>query len=174
MSFSCQKGEFDRFFNQLDLAVEEWQTNRQPNRPIDSTGFRLWPTSSGPNPARTRKYKPEPGPNPKTNFKPKSCPRKPKVKLGLKNLAMLSDYFGYIFMHLRQKVRLRPKINPKFFFNFRPKPGPNPNPTRKARPDLQLCYNLWAKQFSSIKMAEQTFYALARSPNQKQHGSMEV
>ena len=31
------------------------------------------PTSSGSNPAQTRKYKPEPGLNPKTNLKPKSC-----------------------------------------------------------------------------------------------------
>ena len=36
------------------------------------------PTSSGPNPARTQKYKSEPGPNPKANLKPKSCPKKPE------------------------------------------------------------------------------------------------
>ena len=170
MSFSCQKGEFDRFFNRLDRPVEESRPDRQPDRPFDPTGFRLWPTSLGPNPAWTRQYKPEPSPNPKTNFKPKSCPRKPKVKLGLKNLAMLPNYFGYIFMHRRQKVRLRPKISLKFFSTSGPNPARTrsdlgPNPTRKAQPDLQLCYNLWAKQFSSIKMAEQTFYTLARSPN---------
>ena len=34
--------------------------------------------------------------------------------LGLKNLAMLLSYFDYIFVHLRQKVRLRPKLSPKF------------------------------------------------------------
>ena len=33
-------------------------------------------TSSGPKPARAWKYKPKPGPNPKTNLKPKSCPKK--------------------------------------------------------------------------------------------------
>ena len=33
-------------------------------------------TSLGPNPARTRKYKPEHGPNPKTILKPKLCPKK--------------------------------------------------------------------------------------------------
>ena len=75
-------------------------------------------TSSGSNPAR--KYKPDPGPNPKTNLKPKSCSKNPKVKLGLKNLAMLQGYFDYIFVHLRQKVRLRPEI----FVNFRPEPNP--------------------------------------------------
>ena len=34
------------------------------------------PTNSGPNPTRTRKYKPEPGPKSKTNLKPKSYPKK--------------------------------------------------------------------------------------------------
>ena len=132
MSFSCQKREFDRFFNRLDRPLEESRPDRQPDRPFDPTGFRLWPTSSGPNPARTRKYKPEPGPNPKTNFKHKSRPRKPKVKLGLKNLAMLPNYFGYIFMHLRQKVRLRPKISPKLFSTS----GPNPVRARcESKPD---------------------------------------
>ena len=72
------------------------------------------PTSSGPNSARTRKYKPGLGLNPKTNLKRKSCRKKPKVKLGLKNLAMLPSYFDYIFMHLRQKARLRPELSPKF------------------------------------------------------------
>ena len=32
MSFSSQKGEFDRFFNRLDRPVEESQTDRQPDR----------------------------------------------------------------------------------------------------------------------------------------------
>ena len=41
-------------------------------------------------------------------------PKKLKVKLGLKNLAMLLNYFDYIFVHLRQKVRLRPELSPKF------------------------------------------------------------
>ena len=47
----------------------------------------------------------------------------PKVKLGLKNLAMLPSYFDYIFVHLRQKVRLRPELNPKFL-SFRPETDP--------------------------------------------------
>ena len=42
-------------------------------------------------------------------------PRKnSKVKLGLKNLAMLPSYFDYIFVHLRQKARLRPELSLKF------------------------------------------------------------
>ena len=34
--------------------------------------------------------------------------KKTKVKLGLKNLAMLPSYFDCIFVHLSQKARLRP------------------------------------------------------------------
>ena len=56
--------------------------------------------------------------------------KKTKVKLGLKNLVMLPSYFDYIFVHLRQKVRLRPELSLKFLSNL------GPNPTRKARPDL--------------------------------------
>ena len=65
MSFSCQKGEFDRFFNRLDRPVEESRPDRQPDRPFNPTGFRsgrlvrartqLEPESINPNPARTRK-----------------------------------------------------------------------------------------------------------------------
>ena len=32
MTFSCQKGEFDRFFNRLDRPVEESRPDRQPDR----------------------------------------------------------------------------------------------------------------------------------------------
>ena len=38
MSFSSQKGEFDRFFNRLDRPVEESRPDRQPDRPVDQTG----------------------------------------------------------------------------------------------------------------------------------------
>ena len=48
---------------------------------------------------------------------------------------MLPGYFDCIFVHLRQKVRLRPVLSPKFLSTL------GPNPTRKARPDLQLCYD---------------------------------
>ena len=43
-----------------------------------------------------------------TNLKPKSCSKKTKVKVGLKNLAMLPSYFDYGFVHLRQKAHLSP------------------------------------------------------------------
>ena len=35
---------------------------------------------------------------------------------------MLSSYFDYIFVHLRQKARLGPELSPKFCHNFRPEP----------------------------------------------------
>ena len=38
MSFSCQKREFDQFFNRLDRPVEESRPDRQPDRPVDPTG----------------------------------------------------------------------------------------------------------------------------------------
>ena len=59
--------------------------------------------------------------------------KKNKVKVGLKNLAMLPSYFDYIFVDLRQKARLRPELSPKFLSTL------DPNPNRKARADLQLC-----------------------------------
>ena len=53
---------------------------------------------------------------------------------------MLPSYFDYIFVHLRQKVRLRPESNPKFLSTLaRTRPELSPNPTQKARPDLQFC-----------------------------------
>ena len=37
-----------------------------------------------------------------------------KRKLSLKNLATLPVYFDYCFVHLKQKVRLRPELSSKF------------------------------------------------------------
>ena len=45
-----------------------------------------------------------------------------KGKLGVKSLAMLPSYFDYIFVHLRQKVRLRPELSPKFLSTLGPIP----------------------------------------------------
>ena len=46
----------------------------------------------------------------------------------MKNLALLPSYFNYIFVHLRQKARLRPELSPKFCQLYartrREKPGP--------------------------------------------------
>ena len=59
--------------------------------------------------------------------------KKPKIKLGLKNLAILPSYFDYIFVHLRQKVRPKIELSPKFLSTL------GTNPTRKARLYLWLC-----------------------------------
>ena len=51
------------------------------------------PTSSGPNPIRTRKYKPEPGPNPKTNLKPKSYPKTPESHVRSEKFSNVANLF---------------------------------------------------------------------------------
>ena len=43
---------------------------------------------------------------------------------------MLPSFFDYIFVHLRQKARLRPVLNPNFSSTL------GPNPIRKARAGL--------------------------------------
>ena len=45
---------------------------------------------------------------------------------------MLPSYFDYIFVHLKQKGRLKPELSPNFLSTL------GANPTRKARPDLQI------------------------------------
>ena len=61
----------------------------------------------------------------------KSCPpKKTKIKLGLKNLAMLPNYFSLYFVRLRQKVRLRPEVSPKFLSTL----GRNPDGNRSEKP----------------------------------------
>ena len=65
------------------------------------------PTNSGRNTARAQKYKPEP----ENQFEVQIMPeKKTKVKLGLKKV---SGYFDYIFVHLRQKARLRSELSQK-------------------------------------------------------------
>ena len=66
--------------------------------------FRPEPKNISPNPARTRKL----------IWSPNHARKNSKVMLDLKNLAMLPSYFNYIFVHLRQKVRVRPEWSPKF------------------------------------------------------------
>ena len=50
--------------------------------------------------------------------------------LGLKNLAILSNYFDNVFVHLKQKARLRPDLSPKFSSTL----GPKPARTRPEKP----------------------------------------
>ena len=82
------------------------------------------------------------GPNPKINLKPKPCPKKTKVKLRLKNLTMLPSYFDSVFVHLRQKARLRPELSPKFLSTL------GPTGTRPDKPGLT--YN--SESLSNLKM----------------------
>ena len=53
---------------------------------------------------------------------------------------MLRSYFDYVFVHLRQKLCLRPELSPKFLSTL------GPNPTRKARSDVQLWSGLMLKR----------------------------
>ena len=70
-----------------------------------------------------------------------------KVKLGLKSLAMLPNYFNYIFVHLRRKVRLRPELSPKFLSIL----GPNPTQTRPKKPGPT--YNSDSAKFRGLSIS---------------------
>ena len=66
---------------------------------------------------------------------------------------MLPSYFDYIFVHLKQKVRLKPKLSPKVLSTL------GPNPIRHARPDLQLWYCIaQRKKKKIIKIIERKYY----------------
>ena len=47
---------------------------------------------------------------------------------------MLPSYFNYIFVHLKQKARLRPKLSPKFLSTLSPNPAPLTTLTRCLTP----------------------------------------
>ena len=70
--------------------------------------------------------------------------KKTKVKLDMAKFEMLPSYFDYIFVHLRQKVRLMPELSTKFLSSL------GPNATPKARPDLRLYYRLNSLQNAKI------------------------
>ena len=55
--------------------------------------------------------------------------KNPKVKLGLKNLALLPSYFDYIFMRVRQKARHRPELSSKFLLTLGPNRPEKTDPT---------------------------------------------
>ena len=52
--------------------------------------------------AQTRPESDNISPNPKTNLKSKSCPKKRESLIGRKNLAMLPGYFDYILLHRKK------------------------------------------------------------------------
>ena len=82
LSIAIRSGDEDTTFEAKDTKKSEAKAKDRlfEDRPSRGQGPRVvnGPTSSGPNPARTRKYKSEPGPNLKTNLKPKSRPKKPE------------------------------------------------------------------------------------------------
>ena len=56
--------------------------------------------------------------------------------LGLKNFAMLPSYFDFIFVHLKQKARLRPDLSSKFLSTSGPNPTRKPGSTYNSVPPL--------------------------------------
>ena len=56
--------------------------------------------------------------------------KKTKVNLGPKNLAMLPNFFDYIFVHQSQNARIKVELSPKFLSTL----GSNPDQTR-SEPD---------------------------------------
>ena len=76
--------------------------------------------------------------------------KNPKVKLGLKNLAMLPSHFDYIFVHQEQKVRLRHELSPKFLSTL----GPNPARLTTLMLILQDFYKIYP-------LKHENFYTLA-------------
>ena len=94
------------------------------------------PTSSGPNPARSRKYKLEPGPSRKINLKPKSCPKKSESKVRSKKFTNIAKLFLLFFCTAKTKSTYQVRIKSDIFVNFRPEPGPNLARTRpEPEPD---------------------------------------
>ena len=86
---------------------------------------------------------------------------------------MLPSHFDYIFVHLRQKACLRPKLSLKFlstlgpnptFVNFRPepeKPGPTFNSASATRNDnVELIVKKNISQWRSFCVLEVTFYGI--------------
>ena len=71
-------------------------------------------------------------------------PKKNESSVWSEKLAMLPSYF----VHLRQKSRLRPELSPKVWSTL------GLNPTRKAWPDLQLCFTIALYRKNSVNTAK--------------------
>ena len=52
------------------------------------------------------------GPNPKTNLKPKSYPKNPKVELGVKNVSVIAELFLLYFCAPKTKSTSQARIIP--------------------------------------------------------------
>ena len=85
---------------------------------------------------------------------------------------MLPGYFNYIFVHLRQKVLLRPEKNPKFLSTLGPNPArtrPEPDP-KKPGPTynsdtLMLEINLERGNDFPSSQVQHSFINLTKSDN---------
>ena len=84
---------------------------------------------------RADKFRSEPGPNPKINFKPKSYPKKSESKVRSEKFSNIANLFLLFSCTPNTKSMSQARIKHDIFVNFRPKPGPNP---ARTRPDLQL------------------------------------
>ena len=96
--------------------------------------------------------------------------KNPNVNSSLKNLTMLPSYFDYIFVHLRQKARLRPESSRKFIQHFartRPeKPGPTYNCGVNAPQHLQynpLKLPLWSLVYRGLPNSKVTLVQSGRN-----------
>ena len=79
---------------------------------------------------------------------------------------MLPNYFNYVFVHLRQKARLRPELSPNILSTLGPnpartrpeKPGPTYNSDRnciykqkqKAKRTQKFCFKILGKNMQKI------------------------
>ena len=68
---------------------------------------------------------------------------------------MLPSYFDYIFVHLRQKVRLRPELSLKFLSTL----GANPARTRPEKPGPTYNSDLLYHFSITIQLHLASFYA---------------
>ena len=78
--------------------------------------------------------------------------------LGLKNLVMLPSHFDYIFVHVRQKTRLRPELSPKFCqLQARIRPKPDPKSPARLTTLLRTLVAVVIKSNSILLLFQQTY-----------------
>ena len=63
---------------------------------------------------------------------------------------MLPNYFDHIFVHLRQKARLRPESSPKYCQLWARTPPENPGPTYNSASHEPRSAERAAKSFSAL------------------------
>ena len=73
---------------------------------------------------------------------------------------MLPSCFDNIFVHSRQKARLRPELSPKFLSTL------GPNPTRKAQSNLQLWFKKPFKKRKQMNSSDDLLSEAVKSPKE--------